>query len=387
VNGHANVICDLDLLVGACPGPTRIDVQVQGTATTTTGVPCIYGSDGKALTTSQSTCFGTIKCQIPTECRTTGGGDLYNGDRNDDCVTVVTTLSPLSVNGVQLDHVSHGGQLGAPYANKDCAQLLADPCIRGQWQHNRHFQGKGNARNVIEADFHSNTPKGVFDTLKCECLGCCGENTKGGPNGVPPGWLNKKYELCNPDDHRVCGPEPRPAPANALIWSGMGTSKFTTDAANGNKSVEWVVIRVYVEDRSEPGGFHPKGSVNPGDIYVFQAWRTGILVDKKADPNALDKGAPGSDLAGQNINAFRASLSLDSCNFIQSVSKTGTCPPGTLPPATVAGFTASVNDSGTLRHGNRQIHPVTGATCTATGGIPVNFQFPAPQVGPYCPPQ
>jgi hypothetical protein len=282
-----------------------------------------------------------------------------------------------------LNHISHGGQLGAPYSHEDCASLLADPCIRGQWQHNRHYQGKAHPRDIFEADFHSGTPKGLFDTLECACLGCCpGETDKKGPKGQFTG-LGQHFELCNPDDHISCGPMPRPAPANALIWSGLGTLKTVTDGSPG-KSSEWVVLRVYIEDRSEPGGFHPGGSVSPADIYVFQAWRTGIPVatgaaKKGSDPNNLGS-APGLD--GMDVNVFRASLSDDSCAFIKSVSVDGPCPAGSVPLDTVAGVTASVFDRGALRNGNRQIHPATGATCTTVGGIPAP-EHPAPEV-PNC---
>jgi len=379
-----NIVCDLIGLT--CEG--NIIVTAVGTATASEAIPapCLYKADGTKIANVETTCEGNIACQQPSECRTTGGGTLYDGDVNDNCVTVTTTLFP---DPLLVDHISHGGQMGAPYANQDCADLLGDPCIRGQWQHTRHYKGKGNPRHIIESDFHSQTPKGSFDTLKCACLACCPDGAGTDPVGGGDSGVfhpNGKYELCNPDDHKICGPQPRPAPANALIWSGMGTGKFITDgttAGAANKLAEWLIIRVYVEDRSEPGGFHPKGSVDPADIYVFQAWRTGILVAKKADPNALaflDTLMPGSTVT---VGQFRAALSADSCAFIDAVSPTGTCPPGTLPPSTVAGIGAAVYDQGALRNGNRQIHPVTGATCTAEGGIPVNFEYPLP-TAPYC---
>jgi uncharacterized repeat protein (TIGR01451 family) len=370
-----NVFCDIVLGTNACPGPDTITVTVIGTAVATADVPCIYDSTGKAVQTAPSTCQGTIICQTPTACRTTGGGTLFNCDTNADCVVVTTVLSPLvSASGnFVLDHVSHGGQLGAPYNHQDCNNVLADPCIRGQWQHNRHYQGRGNPRDVYAADFHSQTPKGVFDTLLCACLGCCNPefaNIKQ-PNGNFTGWQNLKFQVCNPDDHKVCGPAPRPAPDNALIFSGIGTVTPATDAGP-SKTANWVVFRVYIEDHSEPGGFHPKGSVSPADIYVFQAWDTGITVAKKADPNALGSSAAfiTPDNPTGDVNTFRANLSADSCAFLQAISVNGPCPPGSLPQATVAGVTANVNDSGPLHSGNQQIHPSTGATCDTVGGLP-----------------
>jgi hypothetical protein len=383
-NESITIICDICAIT--CPGPNTISVSVVGTAIDNETYPCILDAEGNPVATDESLCSGVVACETPTECRTTGGGNLYNEDANDNCVTVTTSLFPLEQNGLVLSHVSHGGQMGAPYARQDCANMLADPCIRGQWQHTRHYQGKGSPRHVIESDFHSQTPKGSFDTLKCECLQCCPDGVGGELSGSGLGDFhpNGKYQLCNQDDHKICGPQPRPAPANALIWSGMGTSKFvteTTPVGAARKASEWLIIRVYVEDRSEPGGFHPKGSVDPADVYVFQAWRTGILVEKKADPNSTDflnTTMPGSAVT---IGQFRAQLSADSCAFIGAVAPGGSCPPGTLPPLSVSGIGASVYDQGALRDGNRQIHPATGAVCTATGGVPIT---PPIGVSPVC---
>jgi hypothetical protein len=267
------------------------------------------------------------------------------------CIDVETTLFPDSVNGLELDHVSHGGQLGAPFSQMDCGAILGNPCIRGQWQHTRHYKGKGNARDVIDMNFHSNTPKGVFDSLFCACLGCCTTE------GFQPGFVgrlhnNQKFALCNPDDHKVCGPQPRPAPANAIIFSGVGTIKPEVDGGQGasNKAAEYVVFRVYIEDRSEPGGHFPGGAVEPSDIYCFQAWKTGIKVSKKPDFTTV-------------ANAFRTALGAANCEFLDDLS-TGALPIGTLPSPTVNGVTADIQDCGPLDRGNHQIHPSTSATCT-----------------------
>jgi len=305
---------------------------------------------------------------------------LYDGFTDNNCVPLITQLSPLtSPSGTPLDHISHGGQLGAPFSHMDCANRLGDPCIRGQWQHTRHYVGKGNPRDVFAMDFHSNTPKGVFDTLDCACLGCCNPDFAdiNQPNGKFAGA--HKFTLCNPDDHKVCGPEPRPAPANAIIFTGIGKVTPTDDIQGGRAAqAEWVVFRVYIEDRSEPGGGHPGGAVEPADVYCFQAWTTGIKVTKKPNFDQLSQdgqGAPGSALAGVDITAFRTALSTDSCNFIQSLctaeqlASGATCvPPGTLPnrDGQLHQFPAStINDCGPLHDGNHQIHPATGATCTA----------------------
>jgi hypothetical protein len=267
---------------------------------------------------------------------------------------VVTTIYPSR----NVDHISHGGQLGAPFARMNCdSNVLGNPCIRGQWEHVRHYQGNGNPRDVIDMNFHSATPKGVFDTLLCACLGCC-DPARGGFVAPTLGPAIHKFQICNPDDRKVCGPLPRPAPANALIFSGVG--RITpTDDINGpraNRS-EWVVFRIYIEDRSEPGGGHPDPSfpTEPADIYCFQAWKTGIKTSRKPDFTTI-------------ATHMRAALVYDSCAFLQALEAydpvTGSgLPPGTLPPAMLLGVPADINDCGPLHDGNRQIHPATGATC------------------------
>ena len=111
-----------------------------------------------------------------------------------------------------------------------------------------------------------------------------------------------------------------------------------------------MVFRVYIEDRSEPGGFHPKGAVEPADIYCFQAWKTGIKATRKPDFNTV---AP----------EFRRALAEANCDFLEAL-QSGSLPIGSLPSATVGGMTADVQDCGPLHDGNHQIHPSTSATCT-----------------------
>jgi len=242
--------------------------------------------------------------------------------------------------------------LGAPFNEMDCGAILGNPCIRGEWQHTRHYQGMGNPRDVVDMSFHSANPnsKGLFDSLSCACLGCC-DPASGA--FIPPnsGPLIHKFQLCNPDDHKVCGPEPRPAPANAIIFSGVGRFRagVTDSNGNGRGQDEWVVFRVYIEDRSEPGGFHPRGAVEPADIYCFQAWRTGISANRRPDFTTV-------------ATAFRMAVGQANCDFVDALS-TGALPIGTLPSPTVNGVTADIQDCGPLYVGNHQIHPSTGATC------------------------
>jgi hypothetical protein len=350
-------------LVG-CPG-TNFNVSVQGTAVAGQPYQCIYDSKGNAITTDVSQCSACVDCVTPVTCRTTGGGTLIDGYVNGvdawvtnngvafQCIQSVTSLNPkVSSTGLVLEKVTHGGQLGAPYAHKDCGEYLSNPCIRGQWEHVRHYKGKGNPRDVVDG-FHTGTPKGSFDTLNCACLPCCANpdgNSKPQPNGNFYGWTNK-FQLCNQDDHRICGPAPRPAPANALIWTGLG--KLQQENDSGLVKGEWLVVRVFIVDRSEPGGGHPNGSIDPADIYCFQAWKTGVSITKKAPTGA------GSGIA----ETFRRALGADSCAFLDQLA-TGLKPLGSLPSATVAGVTADISDVGPLHDGNRQIHPSTSATCT-----------------------
>jgi hypothetical protein len=339
------VICDLTGIT--CPTPVSISASVVGTAVVSTEHPCIFNSEGDVITTAPSSCNASITCTTPVTCRVTGGGTLIEGTVDDSCINVPTTIFPLTANGLTINKITHGGQLGAPFSQMDCGAILGNPCIRGQWQHVRHYQGTGNPRDVFDMNFHSVTPKGQFDSLSCACLGCCVDGTF-----IPPtiGPLIHKFSLCNPDDHTVCGPQPRPAPANAIIFSGVGKLTPTDDIQGGrSERAEWVVFRVYIEDRSEPGGFHPKGAIEPADIYCFQAWKTGIKVLKKPDFSAVSP-------------AFRTALGQANCDFLAALEG-GTLPIGSLPLPVVNGLTADIQDCGPLHDGNQQIHPSTSATC------------------------
>jgi len=350
--GSTNFVCSVEVV---CPTGAQFSVTVTGTAVASTSVPCVFDVNGNAITTVPSSCSASVNCAQPVTCRVTGGGTLIDGTVDNSCIDVPTTIFPLTVNGLTVNKITHGGQLGAPFSQMDCGSILGNQCIAGQWQHTRHFQGQGNPRDEIELfNFHSVTPaKGVWDSLSCACLGCCDPAT--GVFISPTfGPLIHKFALCNPDDHKVCGPQPRPAPANAIIFSGVGRFKPGVTDSNGNgKGAEWVVFRVYIEDRSEPGGFHPKGAVEPADIYCFQAWRTGIPVAKRQD---------FCDVAPD----FRRALGQANCDFLAAL-ESGALSIGSLPSPTVNGVTADIQDCGPLHDGNQQIHPSTGATCKGPG--------------------
>ena len=148
-------------------------------------------------------------------------------------------------------------------------------------------------------------------------------------------------------------------PPMRLIWTGLGRLQQDNDIGSGTNTLtkaQWVVVRVYIEDRSEPGGGHPGGAIEPADIYCFQAWPTGIAIDKKPSKQPITIAA-----------AFRRALAQDSCAFLDGLAN-GDFPIGTLPSETImfngAPVTATVSDCGPLHDGNRQIHPSTSAPCT-----------------------
>jgi hypothetical protein len=331
----------------SCPG-AQYSVTAHAEADDLGGTLCVYDSEGNRITDDTAPCTADVTCEAPVTCRVTGGGVLIPDFVDQSCIDVATTIIPFtSPNGLTIKKITHGGQLGAPFSHEDCGEILGNPCIRGQWSHTRHYEGKANPRDVFDMNFHSQTPKGVYDSLMCACLGCCDPATGAFITPITIG------ALCNPDDHKVCGPEPRPAPANAIIWSGIG--KVTpVDDVRGSRAAqaEWVVFRVYIEDRSEPGGGHPGGAVEPADIYCFQAWKTGIKVSRKPDFSAV-------------AAAFRSAVGQANCDFLASLEN-GTLPIGSLPSPVVSGMTADIQDCGPLHDGNHQIHPSTGATCTET---------------------
>jgi hypothetical protein len=281
------------------------------------------------LCSAQSTCSGSVTCVDTISCRVTGGGELTPEDPE-------TLLDGQSCSGAEVLKVTHGGQMGAPFSTPSCGDVGNNPfgqlCIRGQWQHVRHFGGKNKAQSSVVVDtLHTKTPTGVFDSLKCACLPCLEEAQSGGVAIVGG--------LCNPDD-RVCGPEPRHAPGNAIIFSGVGyMTSCATANGRGRAGAQPVLFRVYVEDRSEPGGSFPGGANGPADIYCFQAW-------------AIN----GDYTKDVGIVAMRQALANDNCAFLQGYV------PGDLPNPELFGK-ALINDCGPLRTGNHQIHPSTGSTC------------------------
>jgi hypothetical protein len=344
-----------------CAGGTagNFTVGAHAVADSDNATECLLNSAGQPVSTDileNDRCPASVDCVAPASCRVTGGGVLIPGETEDGACSptpegqnwsITTATDGPLCNQAKAVKITHGGQLGAPYANESCGNValfpMGDPCIRGQWEHVRHYQGKANPKSTVSVDnFHSNTPKGIFDMVKCACLPCCENPGAGGDTG----------KLCNPADHKICGPMPRPAPANAIIFTGVGyMSSCATANAKGKGKLEAVVFRVYIEDRSEPGGQHPGGAKKPADVYCFQAWSLSSI-----------PGNTSGKLDSAEAIAARQALATDSCNYLENYTQ------GVLPNSTLLG-TPVVNDCGALHTGNQQIHPSTSATCP--NGVPV----------------
>jgi hypothetical protein len=186
-----------------------------------------------------------------------------------------------------VNFTTHGGQVGAP-VGVATAFAPDSTCIQGEWQHVRH--GK-----AADDKFHAST----FDSLMCACLACGTSRSSGAAGG-----------LCD----SVCGPQPPPAPANKICFSGPGD--FTPDG--GRKSERNVVFRVDAEDHGEPGR---------SDRYRIRIWFV----------------PPDSD-AGL---ALRRSVAC--ANPLSEAVSTTTMP--------------DIDDGGVLDTGNEQIHRAIGHSC------------------------
>jgi hypothetical protein len=309
----------------ACPGGQNNTATVAGEVDDLNGTICVHNSSGNRITV-QSTCSASVNCVSPQGCRVTGGGRQDNRACPD--------ADPIT--GKPIRYVTHGGQVGAPFAQTtDC--VISNPCIRGEWQHVRHYQG--GLRGVFHA--RSNGRDHNFDSLHCACLDCLTLNNPS--TSLAPGVVsdptcrqtNFTYAgenpvvdgVCNPDDRKNgCGPMPRPAPANKICFSGQADYTLSK-----GKKTEQVVFRVDIEDRSEPGGGHPGGAVAPPDRYRIRMWFL---------------GRPETDTQAE-VLALRCAVACDSNHVTTEVVATSLAP--------------DIDDGGDLDRGNHQIHPVTGA--------------------------
>jgi hypothetical protein len=276
----------------------------------------------------RSECVVTLHCQQPNACRVTGGG------RQDSPIVYPDNVR----------YVTHGGQVGAPVGDRICVVLtnfyLGNPCIHGRWTHVRHMQGG------LEGNFHAR----FYDTLDCACL-----DTNTTPVTVTvPGvdgagaqtYVNLVYgpgtTVGNVCGNRNIGPLPRPAPANKIVFTGVGDWADP----NGRRASRSVLFRVDIEDRGEPGNSHALGANGkPGrvpDRYRIRIW---VLSD--AELAELNGSGPDKWLLN-----FRNAIS--ACNGINvqdgASLVNGSAAFGVRAP--------DVDDGGELERGNHQIHPM-----------------------------
>ena len=270
---------------------------------------CAHDINGLSITV-HSECPGCVQCTQPNACRVTGGG------RQD---------GPALTYPDNVRYVTHGGQVGAPVGNRVCAVdtnipnfFLGNPCIHGRWTHVRHDKGG------LEGNFHAR----FYDTLDCACL-----DATAGPGGVyGPGTVVDG--VCNPGD-KVAGPEPRRAPANKIVFTGVGDWADP----NGRRAPRATLFRVDIEDRSEPGGTNKNP---PADRYRIRIW-----VLSASELAQLNGAGPDRYLLN-----FRNAIS--ACNGINV--RDGVDVPNGTP---VFGHRApDIDDGGELERGNHQIHPM-----------------------------
>jgi hypothetical protein len=294
----------------------RVRASVVGSATN-----CTINSLGTNVTvTSECRASVTLCCQQQAlGCRVTGGG---RQDEPDVCPDNVR-------------YVTHGGQVGAPVGNSNCVvtidNIIGNPCIHGRWTHVRHQQGG------LEGNFHAR----YFDTLDCACLG-----TNLAPSGL---WSDGTTEdgLCNPGD-RIAGPEPRKASANKIVFTGVGDWADP----NGRRARRSVLFRVDIEDRSEPGGYHPGGAKEPADRYRIRIW-----VLTQAEEALLNNPANGLLAFRNAIGACNGLKYRDGVNAADLDNACGN-PQETLTfPGGAPVRQPDIDDGGALKNGNHQIHP------------------------------
>jgi hypothetical protein len=320
-------ICTANLQCGVDPlteGTLVNTIFVAATVDTALTNVCVYTSDGQEMFAT-NTCEASVRCPSPAACRTTGGG------RQDADSPRGALAWPLQGGGIDcLDgndvrYVTHGGQVGAPVGNA----ITFDPdseCIEGNWQHVRHAQGGR------RANFHAKS----FDSLLCACLG----------EGSEPGVVIDG--ICNPDDKKNGnGPQPRRAPANKITFSGVGD--YTCQ--KGGRQPRAALFRVDLEDRSEPGGFHPGGGKPPADRYRLRLWV--LTAEEKA---ALD-GAVNS-LNDPGLCRFRRAIAATEFNTpLTDGAVLANGDPVPLGTPVFGMRRPDVDDGGELQHGNHQIHP------------------------------
>jgi len=355
------------LAVGHVAGPFNLCTNVLGCVDTNIvnfirvvgeaaqeGTNCIWDIHGSNIVAaSDCNASVTLCCVVPTVgCRVTGGG---RQDYNDPKADTIEVCPPDS------RYVTHGGQVGAPYGNAitncpdqgACNNLLAQTllvdniignvCIHGRWTHVRHVKGG------LEGNFHAR----FYDTLDCSCLGVDFNTATGlyelGDTTTVPG-------RCNPGD-RIAGPEPRKAPANKIVFTGVGDWADP----NGRRTPRSVLFRVDIEDRSEPGGYHPGGAKPPADRYRIRIW---VLTPQECAALHGQTGA-GIDTGLLHFrSAIAACYGINQRDGVIAAFEQNNCgTAGTMffggggQPAGCHVRLPDIDDGGEMKNGNHQIHP------------------------------
>ena len=332
VNLAAGASVDLTATSVTVPCNTNINNTVNVTAVVDTSSTTICVCDTNHIPVSvKSACSACYSCSTPqpASCRTTGGGKQ---DQTGQRAGLVPNVDPRA-NPLVAKYVTHGGQVGAPVGTST-EWTPCSPCIKGEWEHVRHF------RPGLDGNFHARH----FDSLQCACLPCEGDP---GSGVITPG---KKGGLCNAGD-RVCGPEPRRAPANKMCFSGIGDYAVT----NGRRVGQSVVFRVDIEDHGEPGGAGPKGNKRlPADRYRIRIWKVSSTA------------VPLAQACTSNIDLRKAIACTEANTSLRDGTTDPLAPRGvtTALGSPVFGVRApDIDDGGELDRGNRQIHPQI-KTCT-----------------------
>jgi len=206
----------------------------------------------------------------------------------------------------------------------------------------------------LRGNFHAR----YYDTLDCACLATNLNAACQYDSGVF-GEPTKKHQVCNPDD-KVAGPEPRSSPANKIVFTGVGDWA----CPNGRRAPRACLFRVDIEDRSEPGGSHPKGATPPADRYRIRIWvlTTAELAQLRNPSNGLlsfrnaISACHGVDfLDGGAVSSNGALCDQNNCSgdICTGEGATGTI---TFPGGTPV-RRPNIDDGGELERGNHQIHP------------------------------
>jgi len=135
------------------------------------------------------------------------------------------------------------------------------------------------------------------------------------------------------------------------VFTGVGN----WFAPNDPRQTRSVLFRVDIEDRSEPGGTHPRGRKLTTDRYRIRVW---ILTD--AELTALNNPSDGL-LAFRNAiaacNGLKYQDGVFSSQLLNNCSNQGTIVfPGGAPVRL-----PDIDDGGELKNGNQQLHPTVTA--------------------------